>query len=595
MNEKTMLNVKLNKWFVTILFISLFAYIWVRAFTVEPMLDELTTFFTYIETGHIMDHLAWLDANNHLLNSYLGWVLHSAFGTHFILFRLLAVLSFPVYFFSIKWLVERLVKSKLNWIVFLAVISIPWIIEYFGFSRGYGPSLAFLFAGICFIFRFKTSNNAIFFVFSLILFGLSISSNLSLIIPCLICIAYAIAYHIIQWKLIKKKWLSIIGVILFIKFMGIILGHIEKLKSVNAFWWGSRDGLWTVTGKSLSRNVFFNESELFKYVLVVCSISIVYLWFLNQYKKSAKEIIVSDFFWFPGVLIAIVLSLVFMANFSDVNYPMDRVAMYLVPLFLLVFSMLVSRNNYLKWTLILLLWFPISFLLQLNLTSSVFSPEDRFSRQFKEQLDNRFQDNDVLSVDFCSHLSYAYFTRNKKEKVHIAVESINDPTVEQGEYHISWINDYQWNDFDLIYQEPNTKTRLYKRRKAFNKMLILDTIIPFIQTTKVNLSLFNLDLSKTLKGNFILSQIESEVSLNEGTIQINIINQIKNGDENPRFFQRTRFEWYFGNEKKYQFNFPNYPVKTEESDAIYSIAVENVEKRNVVLRNTRIRFYLVSQ
>jgi hypothetical protein len=55
-------------------FIFLMSYFLLRAWFVTPMHDEVATFYHYIETGEIWGDQALKDANNHLLNSWLGYL-----------------------------------------------------------------------------------------------------------------------------------------------------------------------------------------------------------------------------------------------------------------------------------------------------------------------------------------------------------------------------------------------------------------------------------------------------------------------------------------------------------------------------------------
>ncbi len=590
--EKLKVDYKLNRLFVHGLFLLVLVFIVVRTFTVNPMLDELATFYSYIQSGHIVDDRALVDANNHLFVSFIGWKLYSFFGDHFFLFRLLSVISFVLYFYSLRFLVEYYVRTKLNWLVFIALMTTPWVVEYFGFARGYGPAIGFLFAGIVLIIRFKESNNVINFGLSIVLLSLSISSNLSLIIPAMICISYASLIHVIDWKSIKHKWLSLIVLLFFAKFLKFILNHIDKLKEAKALWWGSRDGLWEVTGKSVSNNVFFSDDIKLKYLLLSFLTIVIIMWIFTHRKMSLKSIIMAESFWIPGMFFGCLFSIVVLAEVFKVNYPMDRVAMYFIPLFILVLGLLFGSNLYLKWLLIALIWFPISFILRFSIESSIFSPEDRITNSFAKEI-RVIKKSQALSMDYVSHLAYAYATRSQKGKVHLAIESLTDPTIEQGEFHVSWITDYDWKDFLMIYQDLDSKNRLYQRKEEFDKRLIFDTIIRSVKSNKMLIPLVELDLMRDFHGKHIQSVVEGDVYLNEETLGFNIVNQIENKKGETRISQRTRFEWYFGHKLNYQFIFPNYPMKIDTSDSVFSVFFQNEESKHVHIQNVHIQFFEV--
>lgn len=116
-----------KKWFYWTLFMCLFGYAIMRAWFVVPMLDELATFFDYIRTGHYFNTIEHLDANNHVLNSFFGHQFYRLFGDHFFLFRLPFLLAFPIYFFSIKYIVQSSLPKHTQVIVFLSLICTPYI------------------------------------------------------------------------------------------------------------------------------------------------------------------------------------------------------------------------------------------------------------------------------------------------------------------------------------------------------------------------------------------------------------------------------------------------------------------------------------
>ncbi len=68
----------------TIIFIIVSAIVFIiagiRCATVPFNHDETATFFYYIQSGDFLPFLSHVDANNHILNSGLGWVCYKLFG-----------------------------------------------------------------------------------------------------------------------------------------------------------------------------------------------------------------------------------------------------------------------------------------------------------------------------------------------------------------------------------------------------------------------------------------------------------------------------------------------------------------------------------
>jgi len=120
------------------------------------------------------------------------------------------------------------------------------------------------------------------------------------------------------------------------------------LKMGGALYYGSLDGLWEVTGKSLSSNVLFCSPEVVCYILsLILILMLTYLFYaikINGFWKQLKEKESIVSYYLFGNLIAIVL----LANFLLVNYPEDKVGMYLILLFIkkrpLTRSILLSKQ-----------------------------------------------------------------------------------------------------------------------------------------------------------------------------------------------------------------------------------------------------------
>jgi hypothetical protein len=88
-----MVSSKLNKYLFFISGTLIFSYIILRASFLEPLHDEVATFFHFIESGNIWGDKAPLDANNHLINSFWGRFMYLIFNENYFSFRFLSVIS----------------------------------------------------------------------------------------------------------------------------------------------------------------------------------------------------------------------------------------------------------------------------------------------------------------------------------------------------------------------------------------------------------------------------------------------------------------------------------------------------------------------
>lgn len=578
-----------NKWFIGPLFLFLLTYAILRAYFVDPLLDEIGTFYWYIQTGKILGGDAALDANNHILNSFFSRGMYLLVGDHFFAFRLLSMASFVLYFFATKHFVQKNIDKSVAWVVFLALNMIPWIFEYFSYSRGYGSALALFFTAFCVLQKWQKTQLHKHYLLLLILFTLTIVSNLSMLIPSCFLFAYSLLQMVVHWKNIQSKRWHIILICCFISFIILVYFYLKKLKAVGALWWGSKEGLWEVTGKSLAKNVLFNDNDIWQIILYalfgIIGFTFVMLWL----RKKSTAFIDEPVFWTTGLFFLAILSSVFMALFMNVNYPMDRVGMYLVPLFILVLGINFAKFKILKWTLIGLLWFPISFVWKMNLYTSVFSPADRFQTAMYARIEKELKPEDVLSGDYTASIIYAYNERFKATH-HMGVDNFPD-TLTRGDYYLSWIFEMDWPNYTCIYREPVSGTRLYKRISKPRRRLLLDTIIQVQNSAELYVPVVSFNLKKYGNPEIVQTWTNGNVSLDKPSIELNLIHAVIMKNSENKQLHSTRFHWYSGDKLNYHFNFPNHPLAMDPDATELLLFLINPQTRTVSLKNLHVRIY----
>lgn len=582
-----------NKWLIWPLFLFLMSYAILRALFVEPLFDELATLYWYIQTGYLPGRGATMDANNHILNSLISHQFFRLFGDHFFAYRLFALCTFPIYFFASR---KFLLKSQTNFsiLIFLALVSVHWIFDYFSFSRGYGPSLAFLMGAFCFIQGWLESHKTTHFVTIIFLFMVALLCNLSLLIPLVILLFYLISISIIRSKQFTTKQLLgfWITTLCFITFLIPVYIYIHKLKKAGALWWGSLDGLWEVTGKSISKNVLFTDDGILKFIFLFFMLLLALIFASNWKKTGFIAFIQKTECWIPPLFGFSLISFVLLAQFMQVNYPMDRVGMYLVPLFILAFGLLTQKIPIAKWSLLLLLWFPVSFICKMNLNTSVFSPEDRIHTSFYQKMLQEIPSNASISADYVSQASYAYLTRNERIP-HVATDYLTTDSLSRGDYHISWVDKLNWPDYSCILYDPVSGTRLYKRNAQFEKQLLLDTLIPRIKSKQSVISILNFNL-EPYSNQLLQTIVDGSISLDTYCLDLNLRHEIQS-QPGERRTDNTRFNWYFGRKTNYRFHYPNHFSSILPEDRFLHIRFYNDDLNEVTLAAVRVKIVAVTK
>ena len=589
MNTNSIFNIE-NKWLIRVLFAFLFAYLILRGIFVEPLLDELGTLHWYIETGNIINQQAVLDANNHLLNSFSSHYAFRLFGDHLVVYRLLALLSFPIYFFAAKKLVLENIK-QFRLLIFVALISIHWVFDYFSLSRGYAPSVAFFVLGLSFISTWNKQNKPFHLAIILGSFTFCLASNLSMFVPIVLLFGYLHLGLIIRWKqcALRSKIANYIISAVFILIAYKLFRYVIKLKEAGALWWGSKNGLWEVTGKSLSDNVFFTSNIYIKYGIIILFSLLIVLFVITLFKKGLKEFVFSIQFLSFGLLLLSLVGTVFLVKVMHLNYPQDRVAMYLVLLLIISMGSLFSEVKIMKWSLLLLLWFPTSFISKVNLNTTIFSPQDRIHNSFHDDIQKLINKQDVLTADYVAHLCYSYSSRRNEVP---KMATLNHSESLNGEdYHLSsfYGNIKSWKGYTCILSDDITKMKLYKRISKVDQLTLLDTSIQAINSAGMYLPLLDYPLPNNEAYSKVNVCIEGDFKLTKGMLSFDLIEDIVGSEKQSVNYNSAAFLWYFGLKKAYALNYSRSIDLNDTQNDTLKIYMYNPEMGGAKITSLKIK------
>jgi hypothetical protein len=123
-------------------------FLLVRAIELSFTHDEALTFLHAIRPGLVrLLSFGFPDANNHLLNSLLGWIAYRSLGASGLgasewALRLPNVLAFPLLVAAAYRLLSRRVRPALVVPGLLLLVCNPFMLDFFALCRGYGLALA---------------------------------------------------------------------------------------------------------------------------------------------------------------------------------------------------------------------------------------------------------------------------------------------------------------------------------------------------------------------------------------------------------------------------------------------------------------------
>jgi hypothetical protein len=381
---------RIEKALMAFLGLSLWIYLILRAVYVQPIYDEIATFYHYIHTNDFLPFLSHADANNHLLNSLLTWISYQLLGPSELALRLPNLLAFIVYALYTVRLSIELKNPALRWTLILALLFVHHLLEFFALTRGYGLSMALMVAACWHLIRFFRLGSTRHYFFVILFMGLAVLANLNLLYSYLIFFILSFLF-----LLMKKKGAHLFNVphlLIFLCFLTLSLFcilYLMDLRKQGLLYYGSQTGIWGGTLTSLG-NLLFGSNPLVPWYFAFLFATGLVILIVRATKNGWHGI------WFdPATVIFIALTgniaaLVLGNKLLNINYQEARTALYLYPLLFIGIIQLMNgeedlkRIKGIKWILFPIVLVPVHFFLQMNIDCVSFENEripDRFFRK----------------------------------------------------------------------------------------------------------------------------------------------------------------------------------------------------------------------
>ena len=465
----------------------LFVFLIIKAIQMPVLHDEIATFFYYVQSDNYLPPNAHWDANNHILNSFLTNISYHLFGNEPIALRLPNVITYLLYLFAAYQLTKSLKNNLIRWGTVLALIFSHYLVEYFAESRGYGMSIAFLMMGLYCFQQVRLTNRNVFLVGVFVSIILAAAANLTLIIPGLILYAGVFLHLILTFKDLnvqKKVIQGLLTLLTLIPFY-LLVKVSFAFKERGAFYYGSDDGFYEVTVQTLSQ-YFIGTYNAGMAILLTTIAFIILIIFIYRFFKSSERwsFILSPAGIFSFIFLALIASIFALYFVLEINFPEDRVAMHLFPLFVLGFGYSIHylTDRYFvpaKWMSLLFFTFPLLFLFHLNPKDSVFSTQERTSPEIFNYIANQ-PDHFKFphTVGGYKTQEFCWYFLNSKAGGHQGKIHTN--------YHIALDADYQiardgkiedsalFDYYTPVLSDPFTELTLFERKTFLEPKLVLE-------------------------------------------------------------------------------------------------------------------------
>jgi len=453
-----------------------------------PLLhDEIATFFYYVQSDNYLPPEAHWDANNHILNSFLTNISYHLFGNAPIALRLPNVISYGFYLFAAYHLVKGLKSSPIRWATLLAFIMSHYLFEYFAESRGYGMSIAFLMMGFYFFQLIRNRNQIIDFIGLFFFVIAAAAANLTLVVPALLFFAMTGLHLLIARK--EKNIFPRLGIVVLSTVPLLTLIKVSfAFKERGAFYYGSDKGFYEVTVKTLSEYILCTYNLGIAIVITLLTgiiISLFIFRFLKAKQASSWTYLLSPQGIFAFVFLMLLLGIFALYYVLGINFPEDRVAMHLYPLFVLALGYALEQisdfQKRTEWVGIILLIFPVLFLFHLHPKHSVFSTQERTSPAIFEYIrDTPNPHFFPLTVGGYKTQEFCWYYLNSRSgggqgKIHTNYHVTLDADfqiIRNGKNEDSILFDY----YQPVVSDPYADLTLFERKTPLSRQLVFDTL-----------------------------------------------------------------------------------------------------------------------
>jgi len=536
-----------------VIFAFLFVYIALRAINIPLVHDEAATFFYYIQTGNYLPPEAHLDANNHILNSALASLSFQVFGSSEWALRLPNVLAFGIFLFFVYRISTKITNRYLQWIFIISLSFAHNFIEYFGLSRGYGLSMAFLMGAVYYLMQVLKYSKIQYYFLSILFLSLAIFANFTLLNTAIIFTALLGVNIILNFK--QSSWFKSVSnsIILILFIAGPMRAAIEILfnyKERGLLYYGKLDGFWQVSVRSLIKLLTGTNSIVSEVLVVYFVIGILLLLALSILKTRVFRDYLQTKYIFVILLLGNLVAVFLLGSFMGVNYPEDRTGLYFFPFFIGSIIFLLDRINlktgYKIIALVPLLFFPIHFALNMNLSYSSFWKNEHIPKRFI----NKVQESDRPSIYPATvggyemrRLIWAYENSRiggNLNQIQSASypETISDFQLVEIKDKPDWAKYYSIIGFDSI-----SNLSLLKRKNTLHKTTIgqyhIDTLV---HTNQTYYNLYNTDIDSCSMSSFIINT-HFRFNTDKRATNVSLVASVSDSTGKSLYYEFIKFSW----------------------------------------------------
>ncbi|NQU32213.1 MAG: glycosyltransferase family 39 protein [Bacteroidetes bacterium] len=472
---KPILKIRKETTLYIVLGIVLFIYLLIRAIFVPFSHDEASTFFHLVQPGNLMPEFSREALNNHFINTILTYLSYLLFGSSKIALRLPNLIFAMVYLVFVYRIARFLADGVYRWGFIFVMLFSHFFVEFFAVSRGYGISMALFMGAFYFLMKAIKTNKLTNHIFVSIFSLLMITANINLVIPAIAIVLFQILVIFIHREAIpnKQKWIIPLSLLISISSITAVFFYVNKLKEYDAFYLVPENVGFVNSTITTLITMLTGTYNIVDFIVVLALFALVVIISIRQLSRFKHKFLISISSIFLFVLVLSLVGIFLVVNLLDVNFPEDRVAMYLFPLavgslFFVIDSVEGRRSRFLYFAVIPLLFFPIHFVSSINVSYVNGYKTEALPERFYQTISLEHEKNNVIPTIGGSnmrHFAWAYmnYTNGGNEN---SIDWAGYPNTVSS-FQILETNKYPYslNDYDSIDYEACSGLTLYKRKQ----------------------------------------------------------------------------------------------------------------------------------
>jgi hypothetical protein len=277
--------------------------------------------------------------------------------------------------------------------MYLSLLLVHFIIEFFAYMRGYGLSMAFLTASIYYLICFSNQLRYRYFIEFVVFSLLAALANLALLNSILVAqfLIWLILYLKTRVEAALARKVAVAQLLLVLPVLILLLKYSFMLRANGSLYYGSLDGFWDTSVVSLSKVLFRNAPFVFRIAVLFTSLMAVAILVVAFVKKQVILQQQMHKLVIPTLLTGNIVFTLTLSFVLRVNYPEDRVGMYFYLLFVGTIAFVSEwSQRWFKYTLFVILPFiVVQFFASFNPYFSSYYPEYQIPKSFYKYITNQ--------------------------------------------------------------------------------------------------------------------------------------------------------------------------------------------------------------